>query len=109
MNNRIIKNQPAGSLPKVKGPGMNDRDMLNDILATEKYLTDNFNIMQREASHTQLSNDVNVILNESHQCARELFNKMFEKGWYKLNAAEANEVMQSQQQFRNYQSQFPYK
>lgn len=104
-----IRNPQSGDLPRVKGPEMNDRDMLNDILATEKYLTDNFNIMQREASHQNLSNNVNVIMNQTYMCQRGLFNLMFEKGWYKMEAAERQDVEQVQQQFANYHSsQIPY-
>lgn len=104
-----IKNQQTGQLPQVKGMEMNDRDRLNDLLATEKYLTDNFNVMQREASHQKLFNDVNLVLNETHQLGREAFNMMFEKGWYQLEAADRNQVQKAQQQFANYHSsQLPF-
>lgn len=103
-----IKNVQSGELSNVKGPEMNDRDMLNDVLSTEKYLTDSFNVMTRETSFKQLFNDVNLIQNETQQCARKIFNLMFEKGWYKLQAADQNEIQQTQQDFSNYHSQFPF-
>ena len=107
-NPNIIKNPQTGQLPQVKGPEMNERDFLNDILATEKYLTDNFNIFTREASNQVLHETVFRILQESHAAARRLFNLMFKKGWYKLTAASQQELTQAAQQFQNYQSQFPY-
>ena len=39
---------------------MNDRDIINDVLATEKYLTDNLNIFARETSYANLHSDVKV-------------------------------------------------
>ncbi|MFZ7104793.1 MAG: spore coat protein [Peptococcaceae bacterium] len=105
----MIKNPQSDILPQVKGPEMNDRDRCNDILATEKYLTDSFNIFTREASNQQLYNEIKKILNETHDCARQLFNVMFQEGWYKLQAAPQQEIQQAQQQFANYlQSQNPY-
>lgn len=107
-NQNVIANPQSNQLPKVKGPQMNDRDFLNDGLATCKYLTDSLNIAVREASHQQLHDDMMQILNETHQCARELYNLMFQKGWYKLEAEEQQKLQQAYQQFTGYSSQFPY-
>lgn len=107
-NAAVIKNPQTGQLPKVKGPEMNERDFLNDILATEKYITDNFNVFSREASNQVLYQDTIRILNESHQAARNLFNMMFKKGWYQLTAASQQDIQQTAQQFQNYQTQEPY-
>jgi|SRR5579875_645383 len=105
--NQIQNPKPANE-PQVKGPQLNDRDRLNDILATEKYLTDSFNIAAREASHQQLHNDILQILTETHQAARQAYELMFRKGWYSLTAAEQQELSQTAQQFGNYSTQFPY-
>jgi spore coat protein CotF len=107
-NPNMIKNPQTGQLPQVKGPEMNERDYSNDILATEKYLSDNFNVFSREASNQVLHDDIMTILGETHRSARELFNLMFKKGWYSLTAASQEELQKTAQQFENYQSQFPY-
>ncbi len=104
----VIQNPKMSNEPQVKTLEMNDRDRLNDCLSSEKWLSDNFNVMAREASHRQLYQDIMTILNETHQCARDFFNLMFEQGHYKLEAAESQKIQQAQQQFQNYaQSQFP--
>lgn len=107
-NPNVIKNPKPANEPKVKGPQMNDRDYLNDILATEKYLTDSFNVAVREASHDALYQDMMTILNETHQAQRQAFNLMFQKGWYKLEAEQQKKLDQTYQQFSNYSTQFPY-
>jgi spore coat protein CotF len=107
-NPNVVKNPPTGQLGQVKGAEMNDRDFTNDILATEKYLTDGLNTFIREASNQQLYDEVSRVLQETHRAGRGLFNLMFEKGWYKLTAASQQEIQQSAQQFQNYQTQFPY-
>ncbi|WP_123043068.1 spore coat protein [Cohnella candidum] len=103
-----IKNPKPANEPQVKGPEMNDRDRVNDILALEKYLTDSFNVAAREASHTALHQDIMTVLNETHQCQYEMFELMFRKGHYKLEAEEQQKLDQAYQQFSNYSTQFPY-
>ncbi len=106
---QIIKNPKSDAIPQQKTAEMNDRDYINDILANEKYLTDNFNVFAREASHGELYSDIKNILTETHDSTRKLFNLMFEEGFYKLQAAPENEIQQAQQQFANYlNSQKPY-
>jgi len=103
-----IANPQSSTLPKVKGPEMNDRDRVNDVLATEKYLCYNISVAAWEASHSQLHQDLMSIYNETQACHREIFETMFQKGWYKLEAAEQQQLDQTYQQFSNYSTQFPY-
>ncbi len=105
---QTISNDTGTMANQAKGPEMNERDFINDLLATEKYLTDSFNIFAREASNEVLFQDVLTILNETQQNARNIFNAMFKKGWYQLTAAPVQEIQQATQQFKNYESQFPY-
>ncbi|WP_422614998.1 spore coat protein [Cohnella caldifontis] len=107
-NQQTIQNPKPPYEPQVKGPEMNDRDRLNDVLAMEKYLTDSFNTAAREASHAALHNDVMTVLTETHQCQYSLFECMFRKGHYKLEAEEQTKLSQAWQQFSGYSSQFPY-
>lgn len=94
--------------PQIKGPEMNDRDRLNDILAMEKYMSQSYGIAVNEASNDTLFQTQMSILSDIHQCQRDLFNLMHRKGWYKLDQAQAQDVYQTAQQFSNYQTQFPY-
>ena len=103
-----IQNPKPANEPQVKGPEMNDRDRVNDILALEKYLTDSFNVSAREASHPQLHQNIMTILNETHAMQYELYELMFRKGYYKLEAEDQNKLDQSYQQFMGYTTQFPY-
>ncbi|WP_078544137.1 spore coat protein [Litchfieldia alkalitelluris] len=104
-NSSMIKN-PKSTVPKT--PDMNDRDFLNDMLATEKYMTDAYCTALNEMSHEALYQDVRQIFNETQDCQRQLFNLMYKNGWYKLEAEEPQKVQKKQQQFYNYTTtQFP--
>lgn len=102
-----IARPPSGQLPEVKGPEMNDRDFVNDLLAYEKYLTSGYNTGLFETQNPQLRRTVQDILNDVHKSQSELFELMFQRGWYKMDAAEAEQIGKTHQQFSNYRSQFP--
>jgi spore coat protein CotF len=107
-NNKIANPTSTAQNQAQQTPQMTDRDRLNDILATEKYLTDGFNVAVREASHDTLHRDILTCLTETHQCAREIYTVMFQNGWYTLEAADQQQLTQTYQQFSGYMSQFPY-
>lgn len=83
--------------PKVEVPEtieMNDRDYINDILETEKNMSDNLSIALNEASNNTLYEEIFSIFTETKNCQRELYNMMFKKGWYSLEKSEENKITQ---------------
>ncbi|ANX13362.1 hypothetical protein ABE41_015240 [Fictibacillus arsenicus] len=97
---------PESAVPKT--PEMNDRDFINDILSYEKYMTDSYSVALNEASHEALYQDLLAVFNETQNMQRELYNMMFKKGWYALEAADSQKMQQTYQQFSNYMNQFPH-
>ena len=98
-NNR---NQP-------KGPDMTDQDRITAVLATQKYLSDGYNVAVNEAGTDELYQIQLQLLNEIHQFQREVFKLMQQKGWYKLEFEKTTDkISQKAQQFANYRSQLPY-
>ncbi|WP_026584718.1 spore coat protein [Bacillus sp. J33] len=89
-------------------PQMNDRDFANDLLTMEKHMTNAYSVAMNEASHQNLYQDMLTVFNETQNQQRELYNLMFKKGWYKVEAADQQKLQQSYQQFQGYSSQFPY-
>ncbi|MBL5767188.1 hypothetical protein B5V88_14180 [Heyndrickxia sporothermodurans] len=104
-NQQKIQNQQT---PVPESPRMSDRDLVNDLLSMEKYLTASYNNAMNEASHEALYQDLLSVFTETQNEQRELFNLMFQNGWYKLEAAEQQKVQQSFQQHQGYSNQFPY-
>ncbi|AJO21971.1 hypothetical protein B4096_2413 [Heyndrickxia coagulans] len=89
-------------------PEMNDRDLANDLLSMEKYMTASYNTAMNEASHEKLYRDLLTIFTETQNEQRKLYETMFQKGWYSMEAAEQQKLQQSFQQHQGYASQFPY-
>ncbi len=104
-SNNSIKN-PAAAVPNT--PSMTDRDFLTDCLTSEKYMTQSYATALHEMSHHSLFKDIHSIYTQTQQSQRELYNLMFEKGWYGYKAAPTQDIQQVSQTFSQYPSeQFP--
>ncbi|MBT2687516.1 spore coat protein [Bacillus sp. ISL-47] len=111
MNQNQNQNQNTIQNPETqvnKTPQMNDRDFTNDMLAMEKWMTNAYSVAMNEASHQSLYQDMLTVFNETQNHQRDLYNLMFKKGWYKVEAADQQKLQQSYQQFQGYSNQFPY-
>jgi spore coat protein CotF len=106
MQQTLAKPKPPGE-PQIKGPEMNDRDRINDVLATLKYMTQGYNTGLNEMQNPALHRTVFSILNDLHEMQFYCFNKMFDNGWYKIKVADSQEVRQAYDQFSKYHTQFP--
>ncbi|MFY4775583.1 spore coat protein [Metabacillus sp. RGM 3146] len=99
---------PETQIPKT--PQMNERDFVNDMLATEKYMTNSYSTALHEFSNSHLYQEVLGIYNETEKCQRDLYDLMFKNGWYNLEMAEQQKLQQSYKQFSDYaEQQSPYK
>ncbi|QTN00233.1 spore coat protein [Sediminibacillus dalangtanensis] len=90
-----------------KTPQMSERDFVNDVLASEKYLTGAYSIALNEASNQGLYQDLAAIFKETQDCQRNLYNLMFKNGWYSLEKADQHKIQQAYQQYSGYMNQFP--
>lgn len=74
------------------GVKMNDRDYLSSVLELEKNISNNYSIALNEASNDYLYEDYFSMLEDCKDMARELYNLMFENGWYILEEVEDKKV-----------------
>lgn len=88
-------------------PELNDRDYIELVLNDIKKMTGmGFPNALNEASNDTLFNELFQMYQETQQKQRELYNLMFQKGWYSINAEQKQKLMQTHQKFQGYQSQF---
>lgn len=71
---------------------MNDRDFLNDILESEKNISNNLSIALNEASCEDLFSTFYDIYDECQEAQRLLFDLVFKKGWYTLEKATDQKI-----------------
>ena len=90
MNNKI-SNQTT-EVPKTNE--MNDKDYITSVLAIEKYIVKDLAVAMTETSNNDLYNEYYDMYDEISDIQRQLYNLMFRKGWYCLEMAEENKIME---------------
>ena len=69
-----------------------DREIMDDILSSQKHITDGYNSFSNECVNQQLQNDMLNILKEEHNMQFTVFNEMQKRGWYTPSAAQAQMI-----------------
>ena len=76
-----------------------EKDMLTDMLSSQKFVTDGYNLFANECATPAVRADFMNILNEEHQIQSELFCEMQSRGWYPTEAADQNKINQAKQKY----------
>lgn len=95
-------------LPKQKDPSFNLRDRLNDILADEKYIINNYNIGQNEIIDEQFYNITTKNLGNAKLIQRNMFEQSFNLGEYQADVATPPQITDAYDIFNKYKVQLPY-
>ena len=104
----VMFHQDQTGLPQVKDANVNDRDRMQDLLSQEKYLTNSYNVAMYEAGSDPVYRMIKQNSEACHEIQRQIFNLMFQKGWYKLPVADAESVAHTYNQWKKYQAQLPF-
>jgi spore coat protein CotF len=94
---QVSGNQPGSNLP--------ERDLMNDVLSSQKFITDTYNTFTNECATPNVRDGFMSILNEEHQIQAEVFDVMKQRGWYQVPAADQQKVNQAKQQYANQRAQ----
>lgn len=79
---------------------MNERDYLVDILSSEKDIVKNMCVALTEASNIRLHEDLLGFFEEVRKLQVEAYELAWNKGWYKLEEALKNKVLQTQKELQ---------
>ena len=80
---------------------MQDREIMDDILAAEKHAAVNYSIFANECATESVRVDVMNIMNDQHKLQSEIFDFMSTRGWYAPEAAETQKIQKAKQKFTN--------
>lgn len=61
---------------------MEDQEILQDMLMTEKYVSDSYNMTVTDSLNNQVRQQIQHIQNEEQQHANQIVDAMVQKGWY---------------------------
>jgi len=86
---------------------LSDRDMLLDLLMTEKYMSQMYNTALMEATNSDVIDSFDEMQHDEHENARLLYNSMHDRGWYNAKQIE-KPVGQQQSALYSYQANSSY-
>jgi len=78
---------------------MGDREMLADLLSSQKQAAGMYNTFAGECKCTELRDTFLNLLKEEHQIQSELFCEMHSRGWYPTKEAPVTDISTAKQKF----------
>lgn len=81
--------------------GLEDKDIIMDVLTSQKHITSLYNIFSNECSNKNIKDGFMKILNEEHDIQIEVFDEMNKRGWYSPSKAESNKIETVKTKFNN--------
>lgn len=81
--------------------GLEDKDIIMDVLTSQKHITSLYNTFSNECSTKNIKDGFIKILNEEHDIQIEVFDEMNKRGWYSPAKAESNKIESVKMKFNN--------
>ena len=80
---------------------MGDIEIMNDSLASQKLISSIYDTYANECVTPNLRDEFLNILKDEHQIQAEVFDEMQKRGWYQVQPADQQQIMQVTLQFQN--------
>ncbi|MCI9509603.1 MAG: spore coat protein [Angelakisella sp.] len=80
-------------------PSFGDREILEDLLSSQKQITAEYNAAANECASSALQGEFMTLLGEEHQIQMELFQEMQKRGWYPVQKAPQQKIAEVKEQF----------
>lgn len=79
--------------------GLSDKEIMDDVLTSQKTLTGIYNTYSNECVNEALRCDMLNILRSEHNMQQSVFNEMKKRGWYAPPAAQQQMIDTAKQKF----------
>lgn len=79
---------------------LTDKEILEDMLASQKAITGSYNTFANECAHQCVRTDMMNILQDEHNLQASLFTEMQKRGWYPTENADAQKITQACDKFK---------
>lgn len=80
-------------------PCFDDREMISDVLSSQKFMTDGYNTSANEAAEPTVKNAMMSILDDEHSIQHDVFLEMQKRGWYQTEAAPMQKIQETKDKF----------
>lgn len=81
-------------------PSFTEKELMNDLIASEKQVTSAYNTGITEASCSNLRQELTKCLTETQEIQYELFNAMKQRGWYQTKQAQQQDVQSAKTKYQ---------
>ena len=78
-----------------------DREMMHDMLSSQKFITENYNAFANECASPEIKEQFMCLLNQEHEIGYKLFQEMQSRGWYSVPPAEQQKICDAKCMFEN--------
>ncbi len=82
-----------------------DREIMDDILNSQKQITGSYNTFSNECVHPTLQADFLNILKEEHNIQFAVFTEMQKRGWYEPETAQQKKISDTRTMFEDVATQ----
>ena len=79
---------------------LDDREILTDVLSSQKQIAANYNTFGGECAHETLKCDFLNILRDEHNMQSGVFTQMQQRGWYDTPAAQQAKIDAAKTKFQ---------
>ncbi|SNS83559.1 Coat F domain-containing protein [Anaerovirgula multivorans] len=76
-----------------------EKELMNDLIASEKQVTSAYNVGITEASCQNLRQHLTKCLNESQDIQYQIFDAMQQRGWYQTKQAQTQDVQNAKTKY----------
>ena len=80
---------------------LSDREILDDLLASQKHIGTLYNTFGSECKNAALEGDMMNILREEHNLQSAVFTEMEKRGWYSPEPARQLQIEETKVKFQN--------
>lgn len=82
---------------------LDEKQILQDAILSQKLMTDSYNTYAGEAVNPQLRNTMLSILDDEHCIQADIFSSLQSHGWYKVEPAQQQKIVEARQKFTTQQ------
>ena len=80
---------------------MSDKEIMEDILMSQKFISNAYNTVTNECINQQLRTDFLNILREEHNIQQSVYDQIKTRGWFSPAQAETQKISAAHTKFRN--------
>ncbi|QUH24859.1 spore coat protein [Serpentinicella alkaliphila] len=81
-------------------PAFSEKELMNDLIASEKQVTSAYNTGITETSCPNLRQELTKCLTETQEIQYQLFDAMKQRGWYQTKQAQQQDVQSAKTKYQ---------